>query len=217
MRRPRMLLLFASVVLLLADIAAAQNCDQQFGLDVAACSQALNNVELGPKERAEAQKLCIADARAAKEACKSGVNTCAANCESAHTAAVATCQSDNDPAQCLGELVCAGLLIQQRSICLAGATDTLAACENGCGLTQSATCIASCGTAYTSAVTAACDAAYDPQLLCTPLDTFCHQLVQAQRIACVTTVVHNQESSVVSAIDQAASTMLSCTNTCLAP
>lgn len=214
----RALLITAVLVVSMTSVVfAAVNCDQQFGLDIAACSQSLNTLELSEKERAEAQKACVVDARAAKLACKSGASTCATNCKNTYTTSVTECQTTYDPGLCQSNVTCEVLMIQQRAVCLDTVVDTVAVCENGGGLTQVAACCTTCGDAYTASVTSACEQAYDPSVCGGGIT--CEQVILIQRSSCIaqTTPGFELDGDVLQTMDQASSVIVTCTNACLTP
>ena len=79
----KMQMLSLAILFGLATSAVAQNlqCGKVFGFSVSLCQKALESKVLPPKTRASAHKLCISDARDAKELCLAGNGSCLEQCE----------------------------------------------------------------------------------------------------------------------------------------
>jgi hypothetical protein len=126
--------LLISVFALHAQLAFADTCGREFGLDVAYCAQSTDFLNLSPKERADEKKMCVAEANAAKEACQSGVNLCVTACQTAYDTNVFNCEQTYDPAACGGNVSCEAVILSFQANCISSATNTFNSCISNCQL-----------------------------------------------------------------------------------
>jgi hypothetical protein len=126
--------LLAIVLLLQTQISSAADntCQQAFGFNVAQCSQYLDNKLLTPKERADAHKACVEDARVGRDACLLGVNQCVNLCQAVYNETEVQCQQTYDPTICGGSTLCEEDIIILRTQCLSTALDALNTCTFSC-------------------------------------------------------------------------------------
>ena len=124
-------LLIAALVLPSAVALSDDNeCEKQFGEDVAYCAHSLSF--LSPNVRAGAQKACVQEAKLAKEACMSGVNVCLTGCQTTYDDSVTFCQTAFDPTVCGTDTTCQQIILTNQAACITNAVTTLDACTASC-------------------------------------------------------------------------------------
>lgn len=129
------LILVAALFLQTQISSAADNeCQQAFGFNVAQCNQFLDNKLLTPKERADAHRACVEDARVARDACLLGVNQCLNLCQAVYNETALACQQTYETglASCFGNQACVVFFEAQRAACLSSALDALNTCTFSC-------------------------------------------------------------------------------------
>jgi hypothetical protein len=165
-------------------------CNQQFGLDVATCQQAVDNQVLSPHDRAAARNACIQNAWASKQVCLSGGNDCLDQAKGAYAGLVAECLVLT-PDQCaFDDIDCRLSKIGALGECVVFAGNALEGISaNACGVDASACLNNVCETSYFSAVVG-CGVSYPGDEL----------LIKGLRFACLNAAVE---------------TLTTCPNTCL--
>jgi hypothetical protein len=100
-----------------------QLCQQTYSQTISTCANAL--ALLPANARPGAQKSCIQQAKAAKDACLVGSNSCINNCENSFNVSEAICLQTYNPDSCGTDLTCVALVNQELSDCTAAATTVL--------------------------------------------------------------------------------------------
>jgi len=140
MKKPISLLLLIIVVALQSDFswAADNECETDYGFEVAFCSQAFDKLDITPKQRAEYQKACIANAQAYKATCETGTNACLDACTATYNDSVAACEATYNAAviPCGGDILCLAPAASNRAVCISAVTDALNTCNQACGLDE---------------------------------------------------------------------------------
>jgi hypothetical protein len=128
--------LFAAALLCYAQISAAddQQCQTVYSTTVSSCAQTLGS--LPANLRPGAQKGCVVQAKAAKDACLQVGNTCHTDCEAAFSDASTTCDYNNNTAICGNDQTCIALVLQRQSDCINYATAVLNSCIASCPIVK---------------------------------------------------------------------------------
>jgi hypothetical protein len=134
MKKTFSFLVLALVMQSQISLANDNECNKEYGLDVAYCSQAFDKADLTAKQRASYHKACVANAQASKSVCETGTNPCLEGCSATHASAVATCEQTHDISVCNFDEAC--ILAKQTLLaaCIGTATDALNTCNLGCGI-----------------------------------------------------------------------------------
>lgn len=109
-------------------------CQKQYGDDVSTCFQGLDAQGIKGPTRAEANKTCIKNAKAGKEACENGPSQCVTTCQNTYNTSSATCNSSytTDVANCGDNILCSDIANQVKLDCLSAAQSDLNSCTASC-------------------------------------------------------------------------------------
>jgi len=102
------------------------------------CSHAFDKLDITPKQRAEYQKACVANAQANKAACETGTNACLDACTGTYNDSIVACEATYDAAvtPCGGDILCLATAASNRAVCISAVTDALDICNQACGLDE---------------------------------------------------------------------------------